>query len=269
MRRTLLIASAIFLMAGWYSTAMGSLLNDYFGVNLSVNSNGVFNMPWTPNTGTYIHADWGSDGDNFAPDPGPRYYLSEVFDIEAMYVDYDITQNQLVYSIVTSMPNTGYSDVPWYPGYLFRAGDIRFQVGNELYVMGTHDGFYGNLYHNPAMTYRDGHRGFAERGNPLLSDINIGHEMTQSGAFDFNYSEYLASNGGSLIEHGYRTYLMEGRISLSDIGAEIGTPIQMSLAMSCNNDMSGVSSVPEPATLTLMGLGLLGLYGGRKKFKKH
>src|SRR4030067_3113641 len=122
-KRILIWFLALILTSSFYSVAMGSILNDYFGVQLSVNSNGIFNMPWDPIRGQYMHEDWGFDGGPQAPDPGPQYYLSEVFDIEAMYMDLDKESGQLVYSIVTSMPNTGFSQVPWYPGYVFRPRD--------------------------------------------------------------------------------------------------------------------------------------------------
>ena len=212
---------------------------------------------------------WRTDGDQHAPDPGPRYYLSEVFDLEAMYMDYDWANNQLVYSIVTSMPNTGFNQVPWYPGYVFRAGDIRFNVGTDTYVAGTFGGFSGNLYRNPTMTYRDGHRGFAERGNPLLANSNLGNELVTSGDYEFSYREYLDHNGNQMIENGYATYVIEGKISLADMGISgHGGPVTMTLGMSCNNDIATLSSVPEPGTLALMGLGLIGLYGGRRRFRK-
>jgi hypothetical protein len=119
------------------------------------------------------------------------------------------------------------------------------------------------------MTYRDGHRGFGERGNPTLANSNLGHEMMNIDGFEFNYSEYLDENGQSLIENGYRTYVMEGRLSFGSIGGPpTGSPVTMTLGMSCNNDVASLPSVPEPSTIALLGIGLLSLYGGRRRFLK-
>jgi hypothetical protein len=272
MKRILTFTAVIILLLACYlpttAVAQNYLLNNYFGVNLTVDpTTHFFNMPWDPTRGYGSHLDWGSDGNMCAPDPGPSYYISEVFDIEGMYLDIDWTNEQIVYSIVTSMPTNGFDQVSWYPGYVFRAGDIRFNVGSEQYVVGTHESFTGNLYHNPTMSYRDGYRGFAERGNPTLANINIGSEMTTSSNFAFSYQEYLDANGNSVIENGYKTYIMEGKLSFSDIGGAPNAPIGMTLGMSCNNDVA-TTSVPEPGTLALMGVGLAGLIGGRRRFKK-
>ncbi len=269
MRQLKLIAAVSLLVFGLLSTADARyLLDEYFGVNLSVNAaTGRFNMPWTPTRGSMIHEDWRTDGDSQAPDPGPRYYLSEVFDLEALYLDINKRTNEIVYSIVTSMPPTGFNQVPWYPGYVFRAGDIRFNIGSNMYVVGTFGATFGNLYYNPTMIYTDGHRGFGSRGNPILapgSTAMAAPEMT------FSYEEYLREDGSHLLENGYYTYIMEGRISLSTLGGDVNAA-GMTLGMSCNNDLATVTTtaIPEPGTLTLIGFGLAGLYGATRKRKKN
>ena len=251
-------------------------LDNYFGVNLTVNSDGEFNMPWDPVQGYMMHENWRTDGDENAPDPGPLYGISEAFDIEAMYMDFDYANNQLVYSIVTSMPNTGYDQVGWYPGYVFRAGDIKFIVGSNRYVVSTFGGTYagygysaGDLYLNPNMGYYDGYRGFGYRGNPVLANYSQNsHRLSTTSGFYFNYVNY------GLVENGFDTYLMEGRIDFADLGglSMLSNGVTMKLAMSCNNDIAildgAATVVPEPSTMILMGLGLAGLYGKRRFRRK-
>jgi hypothetical protein len=268
-----ILATALAIIFGLFlvQQAEAYILNDYFGVDLTVNSEGAFNMSWDPVVGHMIHENWRTDGDMHAPDPGPRYYISEAFDIEAMYLDINTASEQVIFSIVTSMPNTGFSEVPWYPGYVFRAGDIRFGVGANTYVLGTFGSFTGNMYYNPSMTYTDGYRGFGDRGNPLLANSNLGSELTTSGIFDFDYMEYRDAGNNPLIENGYGTYVMEGVLSFADLGAPDfdQSGLSMTLAMSCNNDIAtvAIAPVPEPTTVALLGLGLIGIYA-RTRFRK-
>jgi hypothetical protein len=278
MKKLLIITLGLLIAGFGWQTAMASyLLNDYFGVDeLSVGgSNSHFNMSWDPIVGHHVVQDWPTNAN--APDPGPRYFISEAFDIEAMYVDINPVDEMVYFSIVTSMPNTGFTHTPWYGSYLFRAGDIRFGIGGDTYVLGTMDrsyrgnNYYGHLYHNANMAYYDGFRGFGDRGNPVLDT------MTTSGAGlgainDFTYERYLDSHGNAIYENGYATYVMEGAISFADFGGTnlMGTGLSMDLAMSCNNDQLGLSiaPVPEPTTIALLGLGLIGLYAGRRRFLK-
>lgn len=279
MKKLLIITIALALISGTVmADPTGYLLNDYFGVtDLSVGSDGHFNMNWDPAAGHYVVQDWPTNAG--APDPGPRYFISEAFDLEAMFVDINNTEEMVYFSIVTSMPRTGFTHSPWYGSYVFRTGDIRFNIGDDMYVLGTYDhnyagsNYYGNLYYNPDMAFYDGHRGFGYRGNPVLDTLaTVGNGVATSGAFNFDYNEYLDAHGNSVYENGYATYVMEGCIAFEDFGglniAETG--LRMDLAMSCNNDMISLSvdPVPEPGTIALLGLGLIGLYAGRRRFIK-
>lgn len=277
MRKIAIIALAIALVSGaTYADPSGYLLNDYFGVSdLTVGSDGNFDMDWSPATGQYVIQDWPTNAD--APDPGPRYFISEAFDLEAMYLDINRDQEMVYFSVVTSMPNTGFSHTPWYGSYVFRTGDIKFNAGGDQYVLGTFNqdygtGYYGNLYHNPDMAYYDGFRGFSDRGNPIIDyNTDASGYLASNSDLSFSYREYLDENGNSVYENGYATYIMEGAISFDDFGFDVAsTGMTMDLAMSCNNDMMsvGMEPVPEPGTIALMGLGLLGLYAGRRRFTK-
>jgi len=243
MKRNLLLAIIALLFISKVVDAQESfILEDYFGVELSVDDNGFFDMSWEPVIGSYMTDDWPSTGN--APDPGPRYYVSEAFDIEGMYIDIDLENELLVYSIITSMPNSGFDLVTWYPGYLFRSGDVQIDIGDDLYVVSVFNGIYagfnyaaGNLYLNPDMGYYDGYRGFGYRGNPVIANYDQSSTIAPTaGDFYFHYVEYLDSASSPVIENGYATYVIEGFIALSDIGNPDSATIK--LAMSTNNDIA-------------------------------
>ena len=276
MKKLMIIAIALVSSVA-LADPSGYLLNDYFGINdLTVGQDGHFNMDWNPAVGHCVVQDWPTNAD--APDPGPRYFISEAFDLEAAYVDINRADEMVYFSVVTSMPNTGFTHTPWYGSYVFRTGDIKFNVGGDQYVLGTYDhsyngkNFFGNLYHNPDLNYYDGYRGFGYRGNPILDSLSTaGAGIASSDDFSFSYREYLDQDGNSVYENGYATYVMEGCISFDDFGFDVSqTGLQLDLAMSCNNDMLSlnVDPVPEPGTIAMLGLGLIGLYAGRRRFNK-
>jgi hypothetical protein len=253
-----LIAVIVFAML-FSMNANATLLHDYFGITLQVGTwNGHPNQfinGWTPIKGTGVHDNWMPDGQ--APDPGPQYVASELFDIEAMYTDVNLVDQKLYYSILTSMPNTG-TTVSWWGSYVFRPGDVIFDFGSTQYAVETaFGGTPGDLYANPEMGYFDAGRGFGTRGNPEIDYANLSSPAVASTPFSYT------SLG--IMENGYDTYLIEGNIDLVNFsGVYYGT---MTFAMSCNNDILNCSVVPEPTTVVLMGIGLIGLYARSRRKK--
>jgi hypothetical protein len=84
MKRLTLTTIIAVLAIGMVSMADARyLLDEYFGVNLTVNSStGQFNMPnWSPLGFAIFHDNWRTDGDMHAPDPDrattfPRFLIS-------------------------------------------------------------------------------------------------------------------------------------------------------------------------------------------------
>jgi hypothetical protein len=288
MRRILLLTVIIFTIAIFGSNANAYLLNDYFGVTLQVGDWGSYHNQfinsWTPTQGYVWHDNWRPDG--HSPAPGPTYVQSELFDLEAVYTDYDQGAGDIVFSILTSMPDVG-TKVSWWGNWVFRPGDLIFNCGEDQYVMETAFTTYGLnvtpnaakqgfFYKNPNMNYFDGQggnqRGYPQ-GNPsyggnLYGEIDwTGGDPGAEASWDLS-SDFVYDNIGYW-ENGYDSYLIEGRIPWSLFNPTHPCPngCEWLWSTSCNNDWGDGPVVPEPSTLVLLGLGLIGLGAYRRRKK--
>jgi len=195
----------------------------------------------------------------------------QAYDVEAMFFDSDPTYGYL--ALITGFPIEGrYSG-----GIYFGPGDIGIDVTSDNAAVEDHHApgsdsitpyeygivIPGNL--GPISTdvmdvtlwkssYYDGHESEADPW-AIISGVDVGDAT-------FAYGD--ASN-----DH----YVYEFSFLLADLGIEYMDAVNFHWTMECGNNYlnlpATVNHAPEPASMLLLGTGLLGIASiSRKKFKK-
>jgi len=188
-------------------------------------------------------------------DPG---YGGQPYDVE--YLGLSVADGKLYFGLQTGVnlisPAITGNNQP---------GDLAFDIGND----GSWD--YGLRIWESSASLLDASDWLDVRypqhdiSNPWRVDSGV---ASGNMGVDFNFLKRTGTDG-----FGNGTFWIEGYIDIAALGlSSFDTAIASNFTMYCGNDngKAVVAPVPEPATMLLLGTGLIGIAGfGRKRFKKN